>query len=202
MMALGAACVLGGSGLLVHNIYENMVVEEKRGQILYDLAYAAEVGPGSTESDDIWNGLFDGEDDVPTELPVITIDGRDYVGILSIPSLELDLPVQKEWSYDNIKVSPSVYCGSVLTGDMVICAHNYQAHFGKLRGSAEGDLVVFKDMAGNEYRYQVAENTVVDPYAQEEVRSSGYPLSLLTCTPGGQQRVLIRCEEVDGQGRT
>ena len=31
--------------------------------------------------------------DVQREMPVKTINGRDYIGVLSIPSLELELPV-------------------------------------------------------------------------------------------------------------
>lgn len=33
------------------------------------------------------------------EMPVKTIEGVDYIGILTIPALELELPVISEWSY-------------------------------------------------------------------------------------------------------
>ena len=34
----------------------------------------------------------------PTSPPTVTLDGEAYLGILSIPSLDLELPVMNEWS--------------------------------------------------------------------------------------------------------
>ena len=33
------------------------------------------------------------------EMPEVEIDGNDYIGTLSIPALELSLPVMSQWSY-------------------------------------------------------------------------------------------------------
>lgn len=34
------------------------------------------------------------------EMPTQTVNGWDYIGYLSIPSLELTLPIQNQWSYE------------------------------------------------------------------------------------------------------
>lgn len=71
--------------------------------------------------------------DVRREMPVKTINGRDYIGVLSIPSLELELPVISQWDYPALKVAPCRYSGSLYQDNLIICAHNYASHFGKLK---------------------------------------------------------------------
>ena len=66
------------------------------------------------------------------EMKETVIDGHAYIGYLSIPSLELDLPVMADWSYDQLKIAPCRYAGTLRGGNLVIMAHNYARHFGQL----------------------------------------------------------------------
>ena len=45
------------------------------------------------------------------EMPTENINGIDYIGILRIPALELELPVISEWSYPRLKIAPCRYTG-------------------------------------------------------------------------------------------
>ena len=58
--------------------------------------------------------LPESQPDVRREMPVKTINGRDYIGVLSIPSLELELPVISQWDYPALKVAPCRYSGDPL----------------------------------------------------------------------------------------
>lgn len=129
-------------------------------------------------------------------MPVQTIDGHDYVGVLTIPALHLSLPVQSEWSYANLQVSPCRYSGSAYLNDLVLAAHNYDGHFGKLKNLHLGDEVQFRDMAGNVFSYEVGEITTLHPTAVEEMTAGEWDLTLFTCTLGGRSRVTVRCELV------
>ena len=51
--------------------------------------------------------------DAQREMPEKTVDGRDYIGVLSIPTLQLELPVLSRWSYPNLKEAPCRYSGSL-----------------------------------------------------------------------------------------
>jgi sortase A len=62
----------------------------------------------------------------------VEIDGNRYLGYLSIPSLELELPVMYEWDYDCLNTSPCRYAGTTKTKDLIIAAHNYSGHFGRV----------------------------------------------------------------------
>lgn len=128
------------------------------------------------------------------EMPVETIDGRDYIGLLEIPTLDLELPIISDLSYPALKVAPCRYVGSAYLDDLVIAAHNYQSHFGNLEDLKGGERVVFTDMEGNEFYYEVAYTEILEPTAIEEMTSGDSALTLFTCTLGGQNRVTVRCD--------
>ena len=128
------------------------------------------------------------------ELPVVEIDGNEYVGEISIPVIGIDLPVMSEWSYPRLKIAPCRQFGSSRTDDLVIAAHNYESHFGKLTSLTAGDSVTFTDMDGIVNEYVVNKVEVLDPHSVEEVEHSGYALVLYTCTYGGKTRVTVFCD--------
>lgn len=127
------------------------------------------------------------------EMPTVEIEGETYVGWLELPTLELTLPVMSEWSYPRLRLAPCRYAGSVYQGDMVIAAHNYARHFGRLRELTVGDPVAFTDVDGDRFTYTVVEVGQLDPYAAEAMRTGDWDLTLFTCTIGGQYRVTVRC---------
>lgn len=136
------------------------------------------------------------------EMPVETVDGEDYIGVLRIPALDLELPIHSQWSYKRLKTAPCRYSGSAYQDDLVLCAHNYATHFGGLKNLRTGDEVTFTDVDGNRFRYQVAAVEALAPTDIEEMTAGDWPLTLFTCTPGGQSRVAVRCTggeyEIDG----
>lgn len=128
------------------------------------------------------------------EMPVKSVDGIGYIGLLSVPSQQLELPVIGEWNYPNLKKSPCRYVGSAYTNDLVIAAHNFSSHFGEIKNLNIGDRVRFTDVDGNVFDYRVVETETLQPTAVEEMKSGDWDLTLFTCTLGGSYRVTVRCE--------
>ena len=126
-------------------------------------------------------------------MPVVTIDGSDFVAIISIPALDLEFAVRNEWSKPGLKQSPCRYVGSVYTDDLIICAHNYTAHFGRLKELKQGDQIILVDMNGEVYLYHIDYIEEIDKFDISGMVSSGYDLTLFTCTIGGKARVTARC---------
>ena len=120
------------------------------------------------------------------EMPTEEVESNDYIGVLEIPSLEISLPVMSEWSYPKLKTSPCRYSGSAYTGNLAIAAHNYRTHFGSIKNLAAGVQVIFTDVKGRCFYYEV-DAVEVDMISEE------WDLTLFTCTPGGQARVAVRC---------
>lgn len=127
------------------------------------------------------------------DMPVQTIDGQEYIGVLRIPVLGLELPVISQWSYPQLKIAPCRYSGSAYLGDLIIAGHNYSAHFGTLKDLREGDRITFTDMDGNVFSYTVAFCEVLKSTDVEEMESGDWDLTLFTCNVSGQNRVTVRC---------
>lgn len=129
----------------------------------------------------------------PSASPSAAPEGPAFLGVLSVPAVSLTVPVLAEWSYYHLTLAPCRDCGSVETGDLVIAAHNYDTHFGRLSRIAPGDSVYFTDMAGSMTEYAAASVEQRDPSDAEGVRGSGYPLVLYTCSWDCTARVTVFC---------
>lgn len=134
-----------------------------------------------------------GEEATPHSEPVLEWDDTQYFGVLTIPKLGLELPVQSDWSYPQLRKTPCVYTGSVQNGGLVILAHNYARHFGRIDSLRQGDAVRLTGAAGQEYEYLVEDVFVMDATEVADMTDSSYDLSLFTCTYGGKARVTVRC---------
>ena len=131
-------------------------------------------------------------------MPEIQVDGISYVGYLSIPALNLELPVISESTEQNLEIAPCRFFGTVFQKDFVIGGHRYRRHFRKLSTLGYGERLSFTDVEGNVYIYEVAECAVLEPDQAEYLCSGDWDLSLFTCTPGGMTRVVLRCLRVKG----
>ena len=173
--------------LSVYNEWESREARNSARQVIAQLcdALPTEAGEPTTLPD------------VRREMPVKTINGRDYIGVLSIPSLELELPVISQWDYPALKVAPCRYSGSLYQDNLIICAHNYASHFGKLKELQPGDTVLFTDMDEHVVTFQMVERETLNPMDTEGMEAGDWDLTLFTCTIGGQTRVTIRLERVE-----
>jgi sortase A len=188
-------------------VYRNYMEDESAGKASEETMYRiiaqvnAQKSALDTEGQD---ALPDGEIEIPDyllnpdlEMPVQEIDGRDYLGTLSIPSLELELPVAANLSLQALKIAPCYYTGSVYKDNMVIAAHNYRRHFGRIGTLKKGESVVFTDVEGNEFHYLVEKVEQLEPYEVDRMINSEYALTLFTCTLGGKHRVTLRCVKAE-----
>lgn len=128
------------------------------------------------------------------DMPKVEIDGKEYIGILEIPSLGLTLPVLRQWSYAGLKKAPCCYAGSAYESGFVIAAHNYDGHFGRLKNLSEGDSIRFTDADGNVFEYYAASFESLGADAVEDMLTDEWDMTLFTCTTGGQSRFTVRCE--------
>jgi len=136
-------------------------------------------------------------EELSPEMPVVQIGKYGYIGYLSIPSLNLELPVMSEWDYNRLKLAPCRQFGSSRTDDLVIAGHNYKKHFGPLFRLKTGAEVTFTDMEGVENHYTLQKLEILKPEAVDAVYDSGYALVLYTCTLGGENRVVAFCDRVE-----
>ena len=193
-MAVGGLLLAAALGLTAYNIQDGNRAAEEVAHAATELrARTDEIA--QVEVPDFVIPAY--EIDPRVEMPVTEIDGNYYVGTISIPALDLELPVLNEWSYPNLKIAPCRYNGSAYLNNMIIAAHNYKRHFGQLVNLNVGDMVRFTDMAGNVFTYSVAAMEQLRPNQTRDMLEAngygGYDLTLFTCTIGGRQRFTVRC---------
>lgn len=187
LIALGVLALLAAVLLMGYNQWDSTRAEKAADCVLTQLeesiAEPRTIYPGDAAAD--------------TE----TIDGYDYIGCLSIPSIGLALPVMQQWSYPGLKIAPGRYSGALYTDDLVIAGHNYARHFRPLKHLTVGTEVLFVDMNDNIWHYAVSDTEVLQPTQIEKMAvktpDSNWDLTLFTCTTTGQARYALRCVRTD-----
>lgn len=212
-MLAGGLLLLGALGLLFWNLREGRTAREAAERISAALTadmpepffalrpYVRSAGTSGTEAlrrEDTAPADTSGTPEQPAlTMPTIRISGTDYLGILSIPSAGLELPVASEWDYIRLQSSPCRFSGNYLQDDLVICGHNYAGHFWPILDLPIGAEVYFTAADGAVYAYVAANRELLERNEADRLVGKGedadWDLTLVTCTPGGQARCAVRC---------
>jgi sortase A len=168
--------------------YVEEVLPQLAAQVEENVTKRQEAQDTETEPDDL--PILPTIEEEPT---LVTIDGVDYLGWVTIPDLGLELPVAWQWSYPQLRQTPCRYTGTVAENNLVIAAHNYDRHFGKLSSLTGGEIVYFTDGNGTTIAYEVVAVDILAPTDIEDMTAGEYDLTLFTCTYGGKSRVTVRC---------
>ena len=202
-VVIGAVLLAAALLLFLYNEHEDAMAGEAAGEALSALQEVINGGkeennaPPLLDLSDPTDTIEAPEETAPTELTVVNIDGYDYIGYISIPSFELELPVMADWSMEKLQIAPCLQYGSPLTDDAVIAGHNFKQHFRALHDIQVGERITFTDMNGYVIAYTVADVEIIDPRNVYDVINSEYDLILYTCTIGGQSRVTVRCNRTE-----
>lgn len=197
LLLLGVALIL-----TLWNIHTDNQAGENAQKILEELKFSVALDNPVAEAPMSVPVSTDSEKRIPDhilnpdmDMPIKTMDGQDYVGVITLYELRLELPVMGDWDYAKLKKAPCHYSGSPYRDDLVIMAHNYRSQFGRIRRLNVGNRITFTDMDGNVFEYLVSAVEVLGPYEVEKVTNGEWDLTLFTCTLGGQSRIVVRCEK-------
>ncbi|HAJ97653.1 MAG TPA: sortase [Ruminococcus sp.] len=204
----GIALLLAALSLVLYNVHEDEQSGEQAQEILSVLHRdmdEIQALPQPTEETDYLKEYFPEyveETEEALEEIAIRLDGSEYIGVIRISDIGIELPVMSEWSYPNLKIAPCRYRGSFQTGDLIIAGHNYRSHFGKIGDLSSGSEIIFTDVTGNEHHYYVMNIEQIAGTAVEKMEfGSGeeWDLTLFTCTLDGRSRVTVRALEVQNE---
>lgn len=199
LMLLGALLLVGALGLYAWNQKEAMDAKKASMELLPQVQEAIMENVQSKPNNEPIKHVNPYDQEAvkeSLEMPTVVINGWRYVGFLHIPALELELPVMSDWSYRKLQIAPCRHMGSTKSDDLVIAAHNYPSHFGKIRDLQPGDQVEFVDMEGILNQYQVCTVNQIEPTDIEEVQDESLDLVLYTCTYGGTHRIMVGCQRI------
>lgn len=84
-------------------------------------------------------------------MPMVEIDGINFIGLIEIPSYNVELPLYGEWNNPQIFNTPCRYTGSVYDGTLIIGDNGKP--FVKLLNI--NDTIIITDMNGYQYTYSI-----------------------------------------------
>ena len=120
-IVLGICCLISAVGFIVYNQREEENAQSASSDILQDVRDNMRQNDYKESS---WDESAENPEEIPQEMLTTKVDGYDCIGVLSIPVLELELPVLTEWSYAKLKIAPCHYFGTCYEENFVIAAHN------------------------------------------------------------------------------
>ena len=196
----GIVMLLASLSLCVYNILQDRTAKERSHEVLSELKQL--IPETSTEgntisTDNPADDIYSDYEQVNSYLKPepIAINGQKYCGVIMLPALGLELPVCDSCTYDDLNVSPCRFSGSASDDDLIIAAHNFSSHFGRISELNTGDEIIFTDTSGKAYKYCVEDIRTIDSSDSEEMisgKSTDWDITLFTCNLSGQARVAVR----------
>ncbi len=195
LITVGTVLILAAASLTLYNVWDAYRAGKAAQAIEEELTAAIDHNETKAE-----NTVTESKE---REMDVVTLDGVDYIGTITIPVAGLVLPVQYNYTFDALRNSPCRYYGSYMTNDLVICAHNSSKHFGPIRWLEAGDDIYLRTVDGAEIHYTVKGLETLQPEEVDRMTSTkdetlgSWDLTLFTCYIGGQTRCAVRCARAD-----
>ena len=192
----GLLLIAAALSLTAYNLWENQRATAAAQQALTAMKEQSEP-KGTKSTEGLEAAIPEYVRNPNMEMPVVEIDGIEYIGTLEIPALELELPVISTWSDALLDCAPCRYVGSAYLDNLIIAGHNYRGHFGALHRLLAGDKIQFTDAAGNQLSYVVSRVEELPGSALEEMEAGNWDLTLFTCTLSRTSRITVRCDRLE-----
>lgn len=203
-------CIVSGSVLIfaalclcVFNISESRIAAKRSQTSLSELkaviekaSEPAKTSAADSNEDDLFAQY---EEPASSEMSTVAIDDTGYCGYLTIAELGLELPVINDFSYGALNTAPCRYSGSTDGNDLIIAAHNYSSHFGRLERLSDGSEIVFTDCKGKAFHYNVISIEEIRGSDVEEMLgrdNTEWDMTLFTCTLSGKSRITVLAKRI------
>lgn len=179
---IGVLLLLIGIVLIVSVVYKRIETNKKQSELKNILEYSIKET---------------GEIDESLETGYL---GYVPIGLIEIPTINLSQGLVEGVTDEILQYYIGHIESSAMPGEkgnFVIAGHrvsNYSEAFVNLYKLRAGDIVSVKSK-GNEYKYKVTDNFVVEPYQVEVLQpTEKATITLITCTVGAKKRVIIKGE--------
>lgn len=124
-------------------------------------------------------------------MPVISVDGNDFLGILSFTENNATFPVCAEW--EDVDAFPCRYEGSLYDNSLIIGTTDQSGQLDFTDEIFVFDELVFTDMLGDCYSFKVADIRYVDSASDEELKKGDYPLTVFVKKMYSFKYIVINC---------
>ena len=131
------------------------------------------------------------------------LKGYKVIGKLEIPKIKLSSYILSETNTKSLKVSITKLYGPEVgkVGNLCIAGHNYRNNkmFGGIKKLEIGDEIILTDTFDRSIRYQVYDTYKTNPKdvsCLNQETGGDREITLITCTAGAIQRVIVKAIEI------
>ncbi len=131
-----------------------------------------------------------------------TYKGYDVIGIIEIPKINIKYPILSKTTEESMLVSVTKFWGPGINeiGNITIAGHNNFSGtmFGKTKKLEKNDIIKLTDLKNNTIEYKVFDKYSIDPNdvsCVESVKEGTREVTLLTCTKGHKERLIVKARE-------
>ena len=142
------------------------------------------------------------QSDASGEIPYIEYEGYQVIGTIQISKLDLEYPILIETTEDSLRKSITRFGDGKVNevGNLCLAGHDYinNSMFGGINKLENGDEILITDLYGNKVTYTVFDKYTTDPNdtsVLESIDVTKREITLITCTNGNQDRLIIRATE-------
>ena len=136
-------------------------------------------------------GLVDDYRD--TAMPVVGIDGVDYVALLEIPAFGVKAPVEDAWEGKMLTTAVGRFWGSAYDRSLVIGGPDYPGMFDFCDDIETGTRITVTDMTGTQYTYTVSKIDRAKHAETQWLRSADCDLTLFCHDVYSMEYIAVRC---------
>ena len=126
-------------------------------------------------------------------MPVLQLDGEDFVALLEIPSCGMRLPVADAWDGSGIHGVPTRFCGSAYDHTLVIGGADDPRQFGFCDEIGHGEVVTVTDMTGAVFTYEVCRIDRSKTAEAQWLAKDGFDLTLFCRGLYSMEYIAVRC---------
>ena len=126
-------------------------------------------------------------------MPVLEIEGTDYVAQLEIPAFGITLPVADKWDSGRLSYGPARFWGSAYDGTLVIGGGDDPRQFGFCDKIEHGAVVTVTDMIGTQFAYTVSDVDRAGGAKTEWLADADCDLTLFCHDLYSMEYIAVRC---------
>lgn len=126
-------------------------------------------------------------------MPILEINGADYVALIEIPSMGIALPVVDKWNSMDLADSPARFSGSVYDKSIVIGGVDHPKQFGFCDEIEHDAVIVITDMTGAQFFYTVSRVDRAKHAQTQWLQNEEYELTLFCRNTYSMEYVAVRC---------
>ena len=115
----------------------------------------------------------------------------------------MEYPILETTSKETLNLSITKFWGNNVNdiGNLTMAGHNYMdgTMFGGTKKLNVGDLIEMTDLSGRTIKYKIFDRYVIDPNdvkCVNSVESGTREITLITCTNGRSNRLIIKAREI------